>query len=134
MFSSKQANNWVGRVLGFFTLTPFDYWRHSHAQHHMGSGNLTKRGIGDIDTLTLAEYKALSNWARLKYRIYRNPIILFGVGPIYVFLIAQRFPLDTFKSGRAGWMSVFEFILRKQAKKARQKGTDKQLTDQYVKF
>ena len=107
MFSSRQANDWVGRVLGFFTLTPYDYWRHAHAQHHMGSGNLNRRGIGDIETYTLAEYKALSLRGRFKYRLYRNPFVLFGVGPIYVFLIAQRFPLDTFKNGHAAWLSVF---------------------------
>ena len=107
MFTSKQANDWVGRALGFFTLTPYDHWRHAHAQHHMGSGNLSRRGIGDIDTITLAEYKALSLLGRLKYRLYRNPFVLFGVGPMYIFLIAQRFPLDTFKNGHAGWISVF---------------------------
>ena len=107
MFTNRQANNWVGRVLGFFTLTPFDYWRHAHAQHHMGSGNLERRGIGDITTLTLAEYQALSLSGRFKYRLYRNPLVLFGIGPIFVFLIAQRFPLDTFKNGRAAWISVF---------------------------
>ncbi len=107
LFTSKSANDWVGRALGFITLTPYDYWRHEHAQHHMGSGNLERRGIGDIDTFTLAEYKALSLWGRFKYRVYRNPFIMFGVGPIYIFLIAQRFPLDTFKNGRAAWLSVF---------------------------
>ena len=107
MFTSKHANNWVGRVLGFFTLTPFDYWRHAHAQHHMGSGNLERRGIGDITTLTLAEYQSHSLWGRFKYRLYRNPLVLFGVGPIFIFLIAQRFPLDTFKNGPAAWISVF---------------------------
>ena len=106
MFTSKQANDWVGRVLGFFTLTPYDYWRHAHAQHHMSSGNLARRGIGDIETYTLAEYKALSFWGRLKYRLYRNPLVLFGVGPAYMFLIAQRLPRDTFKNGRAAWISV----------------------------
>ncbi len=107
MFTSKTANDWAGRVLGLVTLTPYDYWRHAHAQHHMSSGNLNRRGIGDIDTFTLAEYKALSLMGRLKYRLYRNPLVLFGVGPIYIFLIAQRFPLDTFKIGHAGWISVF---------------------------
>ena len=107
LFNNKHANDWVGRALGFLTLTPYDFWRHAHAQHHMGSGNLERRGIGDIQTLTLAEYRALSLWGRFKYRLYRNPLVLFGVGPVYVFLIAQRFPLDTFKNGRASWLSVF---------------------------
>ena len=107
MFTSKQANDWVGRTLGLLTLTPYDYWRHAHAQHHMSSGNLERRGIGDIETYTLAEYKALSLRGRFKYRLYRNPFVLFGLGPVYLFLIAQRFPLDTFKNGRAAWVSVF---------------------------
>jgi omega-6 fatty acid desaturase (delta-12 desaturase) len=107
MFTSKHANDWVGRALGFLTLTPYDYWRHTHAMHHMSSGNLERRGIGDIETLTLVEYRALGFWGRLKYRLYRNPIVLFGLGPVYLFLIAQRFPLDTFKNGRASWLSVF---------------------------
>ena len=107
LFSNKHANDWVGRVLGAFTLTPYDYWRHAHAQHHLSSGNLERRGIGDITTLTLAEYKALSLWGRFRYRLYRSPIVLFAIGPVYVFLIAQRFPLDTFKGGRASWLSVF---------------------------
>ncbi len=107
LFSSKQANDWVGRSLSFLTLTPYDYWKHAHAQHHMGSGNLDRRGIGDINTLTLAEYTALSLWGRFKYRLYRHPLVLFGLGPIYIFLIAQRFPLDTFQNGRAAWLSVF---------------------------
>jgi omega-6 fatty acid desaturase (delta-12 desaturase) len=107
MFTSARANDWVGRAIGFLTLTPYDYWKHTHAQHHMSSGNLDRRGTGDIQTLTLAEYKALSLWGRFKYRVYRNPLVLFGLGPIYLFLIAQRFPLDTFKNGRASWVSVF---------------------------
>ncbi len=106
LFNNKHANDWVGRVLGAFTFTPYDYWRHAHAQHHLGSGNLERRGIGDISTLTFAEYKALSLWGRFKYRVYRSPLVLFGIGPIYVFLIAQRLPLDTFKNGPASWLSV----------------------------
>ncbi len=106
LFRSKSANDWVGRVLGFLTLTPYDYWRHAHALHHLTSGNLEKRGIGDIDTLTLAEYQALSAWGRIRYRIYRNPFVLFGVGPVYIFLFAHRLPLDTFKNGPASWISV----------------------------
>jgi len=106
LFTSRHANDWVGRGLGFLTFTPYDYWRHAHAHHHLSSGNLERRGIGDIDTLTLSEYKALSLGGRFKYRLYRNPLVLFGLGPIYIFLIAQRFPLDTFKNGRAAWLSV----------------------------
>jgi acyl-lipid omega-6 desaturase (Delta-12 desaturase) len=106
MFSSRQVNDWVGRSLGVLTLTPYDYWRHSHAMHHAGSGNLDRRGMGDINTLTLKEYEALGFWSRLGYRLYRNPFIMFGLGPIYLFVLSHRMPLDSFKQGKASWLSV----------------------------
>jgi acyl-lipid omega-6 desaturase (Delta-12 desaturase) len=106
MFKSRKLNDWVGRALGVITLTPYDYWRHSHAMHHAGSGNLEKRGMGDINTLTVAEYEALSFWGRFGYRLYRNPIVMFGIGPVYVFIFNQRLPPDCFRQGRASWMSV----------------------------
>src|SRR6476619_5350273 len=67
-FRHRLANDWVGRVLGVLTLTPYDFWRRTHAIHHASSGNLDQRGIGDIDTLTVREYLALSRWGRLRYR------------------------------------------------------------------
>jgi fatty acid desaturase len=70
-FSSRPANDWVGRVIGVLTLTPYDVWRRSHATHHATSGNLDKRGIGDIDTLTVREYLALPLLRRVGYRLYR---------------------------------------------------------------
>jgi acyl-lipid omega-6 desaturase (Delta-12 desaturase) len=106
LFSSKLVNDWVGRALGVITLTPYDYWRHSHAMHHASSGNLDKRGMGDINTLTVAEYSALGFWGRLAYRLYRNPVVMFGIGPIYLFILQQRLPLDAFKQGTASWLSV----------------------------
>ena len=78
-FRHRLANDWIGRVLGVLTLTPYDFWRRSHAIHHATSGSLERRGIGDIDTLTVREYLALSRWGRLKYRLYRHPTIMFGV-------------------------------------------------------
>ena len=107
MFTSKKANDWVGRVLGVLTLTPYDYWRHSHAMHHAGSGNLDRRGVGDIKTLTLSEYRELSFWGRVGYRLYRNPVVMFGIGPIYLFLFRHRLPVEAFGQGRAAWLSVW---------------------------
>ena len=89
-FAGRLANDWVGRVLGVLTLTPYDCWRHTHAIHHATTGNLDRRGIGDLDTLTVREYRALSVWGRLKYRLYRHPLVMFGVGPAYLFLLQQR--------------------------------------------
>jgi acyl-lipid omega-6 desaturase (Delta-12 desaturase) len=106
MFTSRKANDWVGRCLGVITFTPYDYWRHSHAMHHAGSANLDRRGMGDISTLTIAEYAALGFWGRLGYRLYRNPFVMFGVGPIYLFVFSHRLPLDSFKQGKASWLSV----------------------------
>ena len=106
LFQSRQVNDWVGRAIGLLTLTPYDYWRHAHALHHASSGNLDRRGNGDITTLTVEEYNEMGFWGRLKYRIYRNPFILFVVGPIYIFMIQQRLPMDSFKQGRASWLSV----------------------------
>ncbi len=106
MFTSRQANDWVGRVIGVLTLTPYDYWRRAHAQHHAGSGNLDRRGIGDIDTLTIAEYLALGTLGRLKYRLYRHPIVMFGIGPAYLFILQHRLPVGAMKQGQMPWWSV----------------------------
>jgi acyl-lipid omega-6 desaturase (Delta-12 desaturase) len=106
LFSSRQANDWVGRVLGVLTVTPYDFWKRSHALHHAGSGNLEHRGIGDILTLTVAEYQALGKWGRFKYRLYRNPLVMFGVGPIYLFIFQQRLPVGGMRSGAMPWVST----------------------------
>ena len=68
-FRHRLANDWVGRVIGVLTLTPYDFWRRTHAVHHATSGNLDRRGMGDIDTLTVGEYLSLSRWGRLRYRV-----------------------------------------------------------------
>jgi omega-6 fatty acid desaturase (delta-12 desaturase) len=106
MFSSKHANDWVGRLIGVLTLTPYEYWRHSHALHHASSGNLDKRGFGDIETLTVNEYLALSRWGRLKYRLYRNPAVMFGIGPAYLFFFKQRLPIELMDKGAKPWIST----------------------------
>jgi fumarate reductase subunit D len=92
-FANPMANDWVGRVLGVLTLTPYDCWRRTHAIHHATTANLDRRGIGDVDTLTVREYWARSWWGRFKYRLYRHPLIMFGIGPAYLFLLQHRIPV-----------------------------------------
>ena len=92
-FSRRRANDWVGRVIGVLTLTPYDFWRRTHAIHHASAGNLDRRGIGDVDTLTVREYYALSRCGRLKYRLYRHPVVMLGLGPAYLFLLQYRLPV-----------------------------------------
>jgi omega-6 fatty acid desaturase (delta-12 desaturase) len=105
-FTSRKANDWVGRVFGVLTLTPYDYWRHSHALHHAGSGNLDRRGFGDIDTLTIGEYLALTRLGRLRYRLYRHPLVMFGLGPSYLFILRHRLPFGAMADGRMPWLST----------------------------
>jgi len=82
----------IGTMLGFFTFSCYADWRRSHGIHHSTSGNLDRRGIGDVWTMTMEEYAASSPFRRLRYRLFRNPFIMFGLGPILSFLIVQRFP------------------------------------------
>jgi acyl-lipid omega-6 desaturase (Delta-12 desaturase) len=105
-FHRRGTNDWVGRAIGVLTLTPYDFWRRTHAAHHSTSGNLDRRGIGDIDTLTVDEYLARSRWDRLRYRVYRHPIIMFGVGPAYLFIIQHRLPVGLMRSGWRPWLSA----------------------------
>ena len=81
------------------TLTPYDFWRHAHALHHASSGNLDRRGIGDIDTLTVREFLALTRGRRLLYRLYRHPIVMFGIGPAYLFILRHRLPIGLMHNG-----------------------------------
>jgi acyl-lipid omega-6 desaturase (Delta-12 desaturase) len=91
-FSSRWGNKVLGYASGIFTFTPFEDWKYAHNSHHATAGDLDRRGVGDIWTLTKNEYLAASAVTRLRYRIYRNPLILFGPGAALLFLIIQRFP------------------------------------------
>jgi acyl-lipid omega-6 desaturase (Delta-12 desaturase) len=90
-FPNRTANEVLGTLTGILTCCPFYQWRHSHSVHHATSGNLDRHGTGDIWTLTVEEYLALPPLKRLAYRMYRNPLIMFGLGPSYIFLIDYRF-------------------------------------------
>ena len=105
-FSYRWANDWVGRVIGVLTLTPFDLWRRTHAIHHATSGNLGRRGIGDVKTLTVREYCARSGWGRLAYRLYRHPLVMFGAGPAYLFFLQHRLPVGLMRGGWQPWAST----------------------------
>ncbi len=87
---SRRANVWLGVVLGLLVYSPFMRWRHDHAIHHATSGDLDRRGGGDVRTLTVAEYRALPWRGRLGYRVFRNPLVMFGIGPIVALLIGPR--------------------------------------------
>ena len=104
-FNNRTVSDWVGRVIGVLTLTPYDVWRRSHSIHHSASGNLARRGMGDVHTLTVAEYKARSPLGRLMYRAYRNPVVLFGLGPGYLFLLQNRIPFGLANQARY-WVSA----------------------------
>lgn len=91
-FKSRRANDIVGVITGIITFTPYYAWRHSHAVHHATAGDLDRRGTGDIWTLTYEEYQKLSRWKKVAYRVYRNPFIIFVIGPAIDFVILQRIP------------------------------------------
>jgi omega-6 fatty acid desaturase (delta-12 desaturase) len=105
-FRSRRANDWLGRAIGVATLTPYAYWRKNHAVHHATAGNLDRRGVGDVTTLTVREYLSSPAWRRLAYRLYRHPLIMFGVGPVYLFLVRHRIPSGSPLCERQGWISV----------------------------
>lgn len=104
-FRSPTANAWTGRIIGVLTATPYDYWRRTHAIHHATSGNLDRRGLGAVDTLTVEEYRARPWLLRVAYRLYRHPLVMFGLGPGYMFVLQHRAPIGLMREGRA-WLSV----------------------------
>jgi acyl-lipid omega-6 desaturase (Delta-12 desaturase) len=92
LFSSRRANVWWGHLLGFLLFTPYRWWQRQHNLHHAHTGDLDHRGVGEINTMTVAEYESASALRRLGYRLYRNPLLMLLVGPSLVFLFERRFP------------------------------------------
>lgn len=86
----KRANAWLGRALGLVVYSPFHAWRHSHAVHHATAGDLERRGVGDVPTMTVAEYRSAPWSKRIGYRLFRNPLVMFGVGPLYALVVQPR--------------------------------------------
>ncbi|HSG46747.1 MAG TPA: fatty acid desaturase [Longimicrobiales bacterium] len=106
-FKSRRARDWVGFWIGVCTLIPYQYWRKTHAYHHAHAGDLDFRGFGDVDTLTLQEYRALPPLKRFAYRAYRHPLVLFGIGPLFHFVVKHRYPWDIPRDWRQAWRSVW---------------------------
>lgn len=104
--SNRKAQDWLGRSLGVLTLTPYAVWKRTHSIHHAHHGDLDHRGIGDVLTLTTEEYQARPAFGRLMYRMYRHPIVLFLLGPSYLFILQNRLPFGLMKSGWRYWTSA----------------------------
>ena len=90
-FKSQKLSDIVGYLIGILTFTPYAHWHHAHQIHHRTAGNLNKRGTGDVWTLTVKEYQQLQWKKKLFYRLYRNPLLMFGVGPALIFFFSNRF-------------------------------------------
>ena len=105
-FRHRALNDLLGRALGVVTLTPYDVWKRAHAIHHATSGNLNRRGVGDITTLTVREYQSRTLVQRMAYRLYRNPLVLFVIGPAYMFVLQHRLPIGFMRGGATPWLSA----------------------------
>ncbi len=103
-FKSKLANDIVGTIAGLLCFTPYYHWRWEHAVHHSTAGDLDRRGTGDVWTLTVQEYLEASRWKRFSYRLARNPIILFVVAPVFLFLVLERFPSSKAPTRERVWV------------------------------
>ncbi len=106
-FKSRRANEIVGLAISLLTLVPYSAWRRAHAVHHATNGNLDQRGTGDITTLTVVEYLSRPAWRKFVYRIYRNPLVLLGIAPVYLVLIQNRFPTRATRRDWGSWVSIF---------------------------
>jgi omega-6 fatty acid desaturase (delta-12 desaturase) len=105
-FASNWANGLLGRGLSLLTLTPYSFWRRDHAMHHASTGNLDRRGAGDVTLLTLAEYQALPLRGRIAYRLYRHPLVMFGAGPAWLILFRLRVPKGNPWRQWRDWLSI----------------------------
>ncbi|TMV66816.1 fatty acid desaturase [Thioclava sp. BHET1] len=106
LFRNRRLCDWIGRVIGIVTLTPYDVWRRTHAIHHATTGNLERRNAGDIPLLTVREYKGKRWIGRAFYRLIRYPAFLFGVAPFYTFFMHHRLPIHLMRSGWRYWLSA----------------------------
>jgi acyl-lipid omega-6 desaturase (Delta-12 desaturase) len=105
-FRSRRGNDLLGYACGILTLTPYYFWKRTHARHHVSSGDLGHRGQGDVGVLTVDEYRCRSRFGRLRYRLYRNPVVMFVLGAGFLFLIRQRFTFSIPRSWRRERLSV----------------------------
>ena len=101
-----KANDAIGFIAGVVMLTPYAQWRREHALHHASSGDLDRRGVGDVSTLTVREYLSLRRWGRFQYRLFRNPAVLLGLGPLHL-MVFQRFRTRSVATGSAQLSSVW---------------------------
>ena len=109
---SRKVNNVLGFITGLLTFTPYYHWRWEHSVHHATSGDLSQRGMGDVWTLTVKEYLESSRWKKLAYRLFRNPIVMFVIGPIFLFIVLERFPTRKAKprEKRSVWLMNFAVV------------------------
>jgi acyl-lipid omega-6 desaturase (Delta-12 desaturase) len=107
LMRSKRANTWLGTALGLLVFTPFARWRYEHLIHHATAGDLDRRFIGDVPMLTVAEYRAKPFFFRVGYRLYRTPLVMFGLGSIYSTVLMQRFPTPAARNRqqRSVWLT-----------------------------
>jgi len=113
LMSSKRANAWLGTALGLLVFTPFARWRYEHLIHHATAGDLDRRFIGDVPMLTVAEYRAKPWFFRLGYRLYRTPLVMFGLGSIYSTVLMQRFPTPAARNRvhRSVWLTNVALVV-----------------------
>ena len=105
LFSNRKANDWTGRIIGILTFTPYDHWRRSHALHHASTGNLDRRGIGDIVRRRSPNTCGVAAGPP-RVPAYRHPLVMFGLGPAYLFLLQNRLPAGDYQGGRMPWFST----------------------------
>jgi omega-6 fatty acid desaturase (delta-12 desaturase) len=113
LLPSRRANAWLGSALGLLVFTPFARWRYEHVVHHATAGDLDRRFVGDVPTYTVAEYQAWAWPTRLAYRLYRNPAVMFGLGPIYAMLLEPRwaYPSAAPRIKRSVWATNLALVV-----------------------